>query len=207
MVARAARALARAGLVHAFGHVSVRVGDRAILTPTSPPLDRVEAADVVEMPLAGDRTRLPERAPLESPLHLAIYGARADVRAVCRIHGPAVAVWSTLGIPPLLHGFGGIVEPIAWWDDPALIASKRIAERAAGILGQAAGMILRGNGAVAVGRDLEQALARAWALEDRCRVALAAGQGARVLSSANLALRASWFEAEERRIAAWLLGA
>ena len=162
---------------------------------------------MLEVTLGDDRPRLPERAPLESPLHLAIYGARTDVRAVCRIHGPAVAVWSTLGLPPLLHGFGGIVEPIAWWDDPGLIASEQTAELAAGILGQAAGMILRGNGAVAVGRDLEQALARAWALEDRCRVALAAGEEARVLTPAELELRASWFQAEERRIAAWLLGA
>lgn len=162
---------------------------------------------MIEVPLAGDPTRLPERAPLESPLHLAIYSARTDVRAVCRIHGPAIAVWSTLGIPPLLHGFGGIAEPIAWWHDPVLVASERAARLAADALGQTAGMILRGNGAVVVGRDLEQALARAWALEERCRVALAAGQGARVLTPAELELRASWFDAEERRIAAWLLRA
>jgi HCOMODA/2-hydroxy-3-carboxy-muconic semialdehyde decarboxylase len=187
--------------------VSVRVGDRAILTPISPPLDRVEAADTLEVSLGDDRRRLPERAPLESPLHLAIYGARTDVRAVCRIHGPAIAVWSTLGIPPLLHEFGGIVEPIVWWDDPALVASEQAADLVAEMLGQAAGMMLRGNGAVTVGQDLEQALARAWALEDRCRVALAAGGNGRILTPPELELRASWFEAEERRIAAWLLGA
>jgi ribulose-5-phosphate 4-epimerase/fuculose-1-phosphate aldolase len=100
-----------------------------------------------------------------------------------------------------------MVEPIAWWDDPALITSEDAAQRVAGALGRAAGAILRGNGAVVIGRDLDQAVARAWALEDRCRVALAAGAGGRPFTEAELEARATWFEAEERRVAAWLLGA
>jgi ribulose-5-phosphate 4-epimerase/fuculose-1-phosphate aldolase len=194
------------GLVHAFGHVSLRQEDRALITPTSPPLDRVGVEDVLSVPLLEEAPDLPERAPLETPLHVAIYLARNDVGAICRVHGAAITVWSTVGIPPLLHGFGGMVEPVAWWDDPTLVVTQASAQGVAAALAMAPAAILRGNGAVVVGRDLDQALARAWALEDRCRIALGAGREGRRLSQGELQRRAEWFDAEERRLAAWLVG-
>lgn len=201
-VARAARALARTGLVHAFGHVSIRVGAYVVITPTAPPLSEVAPEDVLSVPVgrAGEH----ERLPLEHPLHLAIYRARSDVGAICRVHGEAIAAWSVVGVPPLLHGFGGMVEPVAWWDDPALITSGAAKEVAAR-LGDAPAMLLRGNGAVVVGRSLTQAMARAWALEDRCRVALMAGGAGRPLTTDELRRRSAWYPAEEERIARWLL--
>ncbi|MDP9209915.1 MAG: class II aldolase/adducin family protein, partial [Actinomycetota bacterium] len=171
-VALVARVLARLGFVHAFGHVSARApaGERVLLTPTYPPLGALAAADVLELDqdgrvlggAAGHR-------PLEAPLHLAVYAARPDVGAICRVHAPAVAVSAAVGeVPPLLHGFGGMVEPVAVWDDPDLVAGGPVGGRVAGVLGDAPAMLLAGNGGLTVGADLDQALARAWCLEDRC---------------------------------------
>jgi ribulose-5-phosphate 4-epimerase/fuculose-1-phosphate aldolase len=209
-VALVARGLARLGLVHAFGHVSSRVpGDgpvRVLLTPTFPPLAEMAGADVLKLDPGGQVLRGDAEAmPLEAPLHLGIYAARPDVGAVCRLHGPAVAAFAARGAaPPLLHGFGGMVEPVAFWGDPDLVAGEPGAARAAAALGTAPAMLLAGNGGLTVGADLDQALARAWCLEDRCRVALAAGDRGRRLVSEALARRRRWYDAESARLARWL---
>jgi HCOMODA/2-hydroxy-3-carboxy-muconic semialdehyde decarboxylase len=209
-VALVARVLSRLGLVHAFGHVSRRVaGDgpwRMLLTPTFPPLGEVAAADVLELDQSG---RAPPGAagvmPLEAPLHLGVYAARPDVGAVCRLHGSALAAFAATGAaPPLLHGFGGMVEPVAFWDDPDLVTGAAGAAGVAAALGTAPAMLLAGNGGLTVGADLDQALARAWCLEDRCRVALAAGDRGRPLASEALARRRHWYDAETARLARWL---
>jgi len=231
-VAMAARMLARMGFVHAFGHVSGRGPRGVLLTPTSPPLGTLDPADVLELDRAGGvLRRLAAHRPLEAPMHLAIYERREDVGAVCRIHSPATAAWACTGRPPpLLHGFGGIVEPVTVWDDPDLVASEQVAAEAAGTLGEAPALLLRGNGALTVGATLDQALARAWCLEDRCRIALAlqagdragppllpapspaevpaaAPSGARQVrpfTTDELDRRRRWYEVEEARLARWL---
>ena len=94
-VAATARMLAAAGLVEAFGHVSARLsGEGFLITPTLPLLDAVagtvitvDGADAVVDDPAG-------AAPLETPLHAAIYRARPDVAAICRGHGPAMVAWA-----------------------------------------------------------------------------------------------------------------
>jgi HCOMODA/2-hydroxy-3-carboxy-muconic semialdehyde decarboxylase len=193
------------GTRHPAGVVQHGTG-RVLLTPTFPPLGELAGGDVLE--LAGDGRVLggaAEHRPLEAALHLAIYTARPDVGAVCRVHGAAVAAMAGVGAaPPLLHGFGGMVEPVVVWDDPDLIADGQAAGRVAAALGAAPALLLRGNGGLTVGADLDQALARAWCLEDRCRVALAAGDRARPLTPGELDRRRRWYGAEEARLARWL---
>jgi HCOMODA/2-hydroxy-3-carboxy-muconic semialdehyde decarboxylase len=181
-------------------------GGWVLLTPTFPPLGELEAADVLELDQGGRvLAGAADRRPLEAPLHLAIYVARPEVGAVCRLQGPAVAAFAATGVaPPLLHGFGGMVEPVAFWDDPDLVAGEPDAGRVAAALGPAPAMLLAGNGGLTVGADLDQALARAWCLEDRCRVALAAGDRARSLSPEALERRRRWYDAETARLARWL---
>jgi HCOMODA/2-hydroxy-3-carboxy-muconic semialdehyde decarboxylase len=207
-VAAAAHVLARLGFVHAFGHVSARGPDGAgvLLTPTSPPLAALQPGDLLGLDADG---RPPPgqaaRTPIEAPMHLAVYAGRSDVGAICRIHAPATAAWASTGAtPPLLHGFGGMVEPVAVWDDPDLIATTAAASRVAAALGDAPALLLRGNGGLAVGATLDEALARAWCLEDRCRLALALGDRARPLTRAELERRSRWYGAETARLAAWL---
>jgi HCOMODA/2-hydroxy-3-carboxy-muconic semialdehyde decarboxylase len=97
-----------------------------------------------------------------------------------------------------------MVEPVAFWDDPDLVAGEPVAAGVAAALGTAPAMLLAGNGGLAVGADLDQALARAWCLEDRCRVALATGDRGRPLAPEALARRRRWYEAETARLARWL---
>ena len=207
-VAAVAQILSRARLVHGFGHVSVRTPAGFLLTPVSPPLGKVGAKDICPLgadgaPLDGDGRLV----PLEAPMHAAVYAARPDVGAICRIHGRAAAAWSVRREPPpLLHGFGGIVEPVAIWADPDLIADAAAGSGVAATLAEAPAILLRGNGGLTVGASLPEAAARAWCLEDRCEIAERTAGAGIPFSADELARRSRWYVKETARLWTWLLG-
>jgi ribulose-5-phosphate 4-epimerase/fuculose-1-phosphate aldolase len=204
-IAAAARAFAKLGYVHAFGHVSARDGDRILITPTAPPLaaQRREDALAVDFDgaiLSGDA----KNRPIEVFLHLEIYRARADIGAICRAHPPFAALWPDGDIPPIQHGFGGIVGALAAFDMCDLVHNPRLGQAAAAALGAADGLFLRGNGALTVGRDVGEAAARLWSLEERCAYALRQARPRAAFSHDELNLRQRWYPAEAGRIWLWL---
>ena len=205
--AAVARILARVGLVHAFGHVSARSPDGFVITPTFPPLAAVAEGDLLAVAPGGSlQDGDGQRLPLEAPMHAAIYAARPDVGAICRIHGRATAAWASRPEPPpILHGFGGIVEPVAAWPDPDLVSDAAAGAGVAEALGSGRAILLRGNGGLTVGCDLPEAAARAWCLEDRCEVAERTAGAGRSISAQDLVRRARWYNAETARLWSWML--
>lgn len=205
-VACAARILAGARLVEAFGHVSARVDGGFLLTATAPlgtqtaeSIHRLDAAGaVVTTGASGDGV------PLEAPLHAAIYAARPDIGAICRTHSAAAVVWGTrAAAPPLLHGLGGLSGDVTAWDgDIDLVVTAEQGAAAAAALGAADCLLVQANGNVATGATIEQATVRAWFLEERARVALEAGLEASQLT--DIEARARHFAAEEARAWRWL---
>jgi len=185
-VARMARMMARAGLAEAFGHVSARFEDGYAITSVKPFLaagpDDVIMVPDLRTPPSGTGT-----ASLEVPMHAAVYLARPDVQAICRGHSPAVAAWG-VGTDdlPLLHGLGALAgRHVAVHDDVELITSLA---RAGGLVETLADdhcVILRSNGALAVGTALSEALTRLYYLEERARVALQRPDGGGPLNWGN----------------------
>ena len=165
--------MARHGLVHAYGHVSTRLGaDRFLVSPAQP-LGSVGVGEVgVEVTLDGP---LPPGALPEVRVHREIYRNRPEVGGVCRIQPPAVMALSALGrTPRVLHGLGAYFAPAPpLWLGVALVRDDAQAVAVAGQLGEARAIVLRGNGAVAAGTTLEEAAALAFFLEDAARVELA----------------------------------
>ena len=169
----AARALARAGLVHAYGHCSMRLNTREFLVSPPKPLGLVERDDAAVVVL--NEGPLPPGALPEVIVHQRIYARRADVNAVVRFQSPHVMALSAAGrTPRALHGFGAYFAPC-----PPLYANPRLVRDAAGaamLVEQLAGarsIVMRGNGAVTVGASMPEAVALAWYLEDAARVELA----------------------------------
>jgi L-fuculose-phosphate aldolase len=95
-----AREMLRRGLVAGTsGNASVREGDAIHVTPTALAYEHMDAADVVTVD-AGGRVIAGEREPTsELPLHLAVYAARADARALVHTHSVHATAWSHLGEP------------------------------------------------------------------------------------------------------------
>jgi len=165
-VVAAARSLAAAGLVTAFGHVSARAGTDAFLITPPKALGSLQPDEPLqEVPLIGDD--LPQGVPKEAWIHHAIYNARLDVNGICRAQ-PAVTTAVISGgirIRPL-HGQGAFLgREVPVYDDARLVRSREAGETLAADLGSAYGVVMRGNGAVTVGADVGEAAARMWVLE------------------------------------------
>ena len=164
----AARALASAGLVHAFGHCSARLDSGSFLVCAPLPMGRIGGEQGTVVPLDGP---LPEGVLGEVRIHREIYRRRPDVGGVCRVMPPAVMGLSVAGLVPVpRHGIGAYFGRVPLWDDPRLLRDDAAASGLADMLGDASALVMRGNGAVVVGESLPQAVTLAWFLEDAARV-------------------------------------
>ena len=176
----AARALARHGLLHAYGHASARRDrDEFVVTPPHP-LGRVRLdSALVVCPVVGD---LAPGALPEVRMHQEIYRLRPEIGGICRFQSPAVIALSALGrTPRALHGLGAYFAPAPpLWNDPMLVRDLESATAVAQTLGSGRAIVLRGNGAVTVGGTLREGACHAFFLEDSARLELAvlASEGA-----------------------------
>lgn len=174
LVRVAARALGRAGLVHAYGHCSARVDADSFLVCAPRPMGLVEPGEAgAVVPVDGP---LPDGVLGEVRIHQQIYKRRPDVGGICRTMPPHAMALSALGkTPKARHGFGSYFAPEPpLWDDPLLLRSDDQAAALADLFGDGRALLMRGNGAITAGDTLEEAVVFAWYLNDACRVELEA---------------------------------
>ena len=167
-VVEAAVALARLGLVTAYGHVSARTADGFVITPATD-LALVDAQALVTV--GADAAVLPAGAPAEAWAHRALYRARPDVRAIARAQPPATFAAAAAGAPVLpMHGQAawlGAAVPVH--DDARLLRDPDRAAAAAAALPVGEALLLRGNGALTTGDTPGLAAARMWLLSVACQ--------------------------------------
>ena len=206
-VAATARMIHAAGLVEAFGHVSARTVDGFAITSTSPLAD-ASPDDVLlvdaDAPLASQ-----PGLPLETAMHALIYRRRDDVDAICRGHPPYAVVFGAGDSTqlPMRHGLGalaGMKVPV--YLDCNLVTDFVSAEAVTTSLGDGYALVLRANGALAVGGDLVEAATRLYFLEERARVALQCGQPT-LISDETWRVRGGHSSAEMARAKCWFVDA
>lgn len=169
LVQRAARALGRSGLVHAYGHCSLRLDEMHFLVCAAMPMGLISNQLGVVVPISGP---LPEGVLGEVRAHQAIYAARRNVQGICRIMPPALMALSTQGIVPTArHGIGAYFHPgPVLWDNPRLLRDDESAAQLAAALGEQNAIVMRANGAIVCADGLEKAVVLSWFLEDAARV-------------------------------------
>lgn len=207
IVQQAAHALAKAGLVHAYGHCSLRLGEDAFLVCAARPLALVggEPGTVCRID-----SPLPEGVLGEVRAHQKIYARRPDVGAVCRIMPPALMALSTAGIVPRpRHGIGAYFAELPLWDDPRLLRDDTSAAALAEALGAAPAIVMRGNGAIVAAESMERAVTLAWFLEDAARVErdvrmMGLDPALGLLDPAEIAARQVWSGGVAERMWDWL---
>lgn len=190
---RAARALGRAGLVHAYGHCSARIDETSFLVCAPLPMGLILSEPGTIVPVDGP---MPDGVLGEVRIHQAVYRRRDDVRAICRIMPPALMALSSQGVTPAArHGIGAYFAPSPpLWDHPELLRTDESAAALADHLGDAPAIVLRGNGAVVVADGLEKAVTLSWFLEDAARIerdvrAMGFSDGGKCLTDAEAAAR------------------
>jgi len=165
----AARALARHGLVQAWGHCSARIDSETFLVCASRPMGCIgvdEPGTVVHIDAP-----LPMGVLGEVRIHQQIYKRRPEIGGVCRVMPPNLVALSTIRtVPRPRHGVGAFNAACKFWDDPRLLRDDGLAAQLAAHLGDAPSLIMRANGAVTVGPSIELAAGFAWCLEDAARI-------------------------------------
>ena len=184
------RALARLGVLDAFGHVSMRDprDPRRYLMSRSIAPESVSAADILALDLDSQTVDPKDDGVLlyrERFIHGEIYKARPDVNAVVHSHSPTVVPFTVTRakLRPLLHnaGFLGLGTPLfeirkAVGDGTDLmILTPDLGKDLARKLGKDAAVVLmRGHGDSVVGPSLPNAVFRAYYTEINARQQLAA---------------------------------
>jgi HCOMODA/2-hydroxy-3-carboxy-muconic semialdehyde decarboxylase len=169
----AARALARHGLVHAYGHCSERLDANHFLVCAARPMGLIAAGEPgVIVPVVGP---LPDGVLGEVRIHQQVYRSRPEVMAVVRSMPQSVMTLGTARRTPRpRHGFGAYFSAgVALWDDPQLVRTDEAATRLSATLGTLSALVMRGNGAVVVAGSIVKAVVLTWYLEDAARLELA----------------------------------
>ena len=175
----ASRILSREGLVQGFGHVSARIpdSDLFVITPRIA-LELVQPGQLVVVNLQGQVLEAPATPSFETALHTAIFNARPDVNAITRIHARTANMFSVTDTPlDAVHNHGSFFSggvPVFRTID--LISTRELGEGAAAALGDAAAVLLQGNGQATVGRTIPEAVMMAIYLEEAAQVLYGAMQ-------------------------------
>lgn len=172
------RRLWEAGLIAGVdGNLSVRVSpERVLVTPSGLPKANLRAADLVEVTAAGRPVRGRHRPTSELDLHLRIYRAAPEARAVVHAHPPVATAFAVVGrsvpmdvLPETAVLLGDVpLVPYATPGTPAL--GDRVEPLVAGRVA----LLLANHGAVAWGATLAEAGSRMECLEHAARIIAAA---------------------------------
>lgn len=175
LVATARRTVADGLVVGTSGNVSVRVDDTVLVTPSGVPYDRLAPDDITGVDLDG-RQVLGTLVPTsELPMHLAVYRADGDARAVVHTHAVHATAVSLL-VPelPLVHymaaALGGPVRVAPY----AAYGTDELARNMLAALTDRTGCLLQNHGTITYGASLDQAYDRTAQLEWMCRLWLTA---------------------------------
>lgn len=162
------------------GNSSVRLSSRYLLcTPTMRHKGELAPNDIVKVRLS-DGSGVDGDPSSEIRMHLAIYRAREDVRAIVHGHSPHAVGLTVAGhsmenpvVPEAIQTMGGI--PTVPYASPT---TSDVADAVIPFALQYEAFILERHGTVALGRDLEQALSRLEVVEHTAKItSIAIGSG------------------------------
>jgi L-fuculose-phosphate aldolase len=162
----AANEMMRRGLtVHTAGNVSARTehGTGFYITPSSVPYSEIHPQDLAVVDWDGNPVSGPHPPSIEHNMHRLIYLSRPDVMAIVHTHSryatTLAASKKRCGIPTALGEIAGYLGGPIPLAEYAPFGSMELARNAVRCLGQEhKGILLKNHGALAIGKDLRQAL-------------------------------------------------
>ena len=177
-IVRVARLLRERGLaIGTSGNVGARLDDgRIAITPSTMDYDEMTPDDVVIVEPDGTRSEGRHSPSSELQLHLAVFAARPDVRAIVHSHSPFATAFAAARreIPAVHYVLALLVEPgrdtirVAPY---ATFGTEELARNAVATLGGDQAVLLANHGAIAVAGSLASALGRAERIEELAMLA------------------------------------
>ena len=154
----------RGYLLGTVGNLSARADgtDLVVITPTSLPYDTMTEEDLVVVNLNGEIVSGKHQPSIECSMHLGVYRARPELRALVHTHSKyatTVSLIKELDIMPAIDTeqslyLGGDINIVPF----AFPRSKELAEYVKEGIGTNAGLLMANHGALGVGISMKDAV-------------------------------------------------
>lgn len=177
-VASVMRRLYDRGLTTASGgNVSLRAGNRFIITPSGTDKGLIRPGQVAVITMEGENLTPGLNPSMETLMHLEIYRARPDIRAVVHAHPVFTSSFAATGrtINCSLIGEARAVLQTPVVTGYELMGTPELARQAAGAAGEGNSIILKNHGAICLGNTILQAFDRMEVLETAARMTVITG--------------------------------
>ena len=152
------------------GNMSVRVGDRVLITRRGSMLGRMQPHDIIETALEHDDSEI-ALASTEIVVHRAIY-QQTNGLAIVHTHSPHTILRSMIDdeIVPIDSEASYLLHKVPVFSLPQTAGSTEVAEVVAQGLREYKCVLLRGHGPFAIGTVLEEAFQWISCLEMACKI-------------------------------------
>ena len=153
------------------GNMSVRMGDRIIITRTGSMLSHLTADDLIETGLEEDDSNV-MLASSELIVHRAIY-QNTSALAIVHVHPPHAVALSLVepeAIIPIDNEGSYVLRKVPIVQTELTTGSKQVAKLAAEMLREYKIFMLRGHGCFSTGPLLEEAFQWCSSLEEACKI-------------------------------------
>lgn len=154
----------RGYLLGTVGNLSARADgtDLVVITPTSLPYDTMTEEDLVVVNMNGEIVSGKHQPSIECSMHLGVYRARPELRALVHTHSKyatTVSLIKELDIMPAIDTeqslyLGGDINIVPF----AFPGSKELAEYVKEGIGTNAGLLMANHGALGVGISMKDAV-------------------------------------------------
>jgi ribulose-5-phosphate 4-epimerase/fuculose-1-phosphate aldolase len=173
-------------LARPLGHVSARIpGTKTFLITRGISPGIATADDIVVCDMNGKvvEGKFP-RTFGEVFAHAGVYRKRSDILSVVHTHSwhvMALSMTETTVLPASFESMKVAYEPIALYKRISFLDNIEVAEEVAGLLGPNRAVILKGHGAIIVGKSIEEATVSAIDLERAAKVQWMAASAGRLV--------------------------
>lgn len=173
------------------GNVSVRLGDRILITPSGVSKGHMSPEDLILTNMQGKPLGGTAKPSTEIAMHICAYEARPDVMSVVHGHPPRSIAFTVAGIPipgkmlpEVVVTLGGVIPTVPYTTP----GTYEVPEAIRPFLVKHDVIMMEWHGAICLGKDAMDAYYKMEKLEHLCEVALFAKQlgNMRELSPAQL---------------------
>lgn len=180
-IVKTGKIFAKAKLVEgSWGNISARLEAKKLIaiTPSGHSYKSLGYKDIVILNYDGKIKSSKHQPSSEALLHLAIYKARPDVKAIIHTHSVYASACAVAGTPilPVMEDIVQIAGGQIDISDYALPGTSELAQNAVKALGDKNAALLAMHGLVACGRNLQEALTVANIVEKTAMILIFAKQ-------------------------------
>lgn len=165
-------------VIGSSGNASIRVDNHVILTPSSVKYVTMSPDEMVVIDFEGEQIEGERNPSVEKHMHLGVYKAREEAKAIVHSHSIFASALAVLRkpLPPVIDevvpNLGGAIRVAEY----AMPGTKDLANHVVKALDMRSGVLLANHGSLCFGKTIQDAMHNSILLERSCKIYLMALQ-------------------------------